>query len=232
MNTYLFFLEPLFFLLLTLAVYWLSLRVQAFGNGSALLNPVMVSVIILIVFLQKTETTYVEYFEGTQFIHFLLGPAVVLMAVPCYRYLGKAKEIYGTLFLALFFGSISTLAIVTLCKFWLGISVSSSLSMLPKSVTTPVALEIAQKIGGEPELTSAFVILTGVFASVAGPILLTLFNIKDAKSKGFAMGMAGHGIGTARAFQQNPVSGAFASLAMILNALLSSLIIPLVYLYL
>ena len=218
---------PLLGLTITLVAYvagdWLYRR----ANMNPLLNPVLLAVLALMALLLATGTPYPTYFEGAQFVHFLLGPATVALAVPLYFNLGKLKRIWLPLLGGLVAGSL-TAAMSAVGIAWLfGASKQTLLSLAPKSVTAPVAMGIAEKLGGLPSLTAILVISTGILGAVLGPVVLNLLRVRDQATRGFALGVTSHGIGTARAFQESEQAGAFSGLAMGLNALVTALLLPL-----
>lgn len=219
--------SPLLWLTVTLAVYlaghWLFRR----SGGRAFFNPVALAITLLVLILLLTGTPYSTYFKGAQFIHFLLGPATVALAIPLYLHWERVQQLFLPIVVGLLTGSITAILSAIGLAWLLGGSPRTLLSLVPKSVTTPVAMGIAEKIGGLPSLTAVIVILTGVAGAVAAPSLLNRLHIQDDAVKGMAIGVAAHGIGTARALQISSLAGAFAGLAIGLNALLTTLLAPL-----
>ncbi|MCU0520575.1 MAG: LrgB family protein [Anaerolineae bacterium] len=216
---------PLLWLTVTLLVYQAAQALHT-RTRSAWLNPVLVSIVVMTAILLVTQTPYDGYAEATSLIHFLLGPATVALAVPLYHRLNRLKSLLGPIAGALVVGALAaSLSAIGLGKL-LGASDTALLSLAPKSVTTPIAMGIAEKIGGQPSLTAVLVILTGIIGAVGGIPVLDLLHIKDASARGFAMGLAAHGIGTARAFQIDEETGAFSGLGMGLNGIVTAIIIP------
>lgn len=210
---------PLLGLTMTLVAYSLAWRLYIFTNANPLLNPVVTAVGLLIVVLLLTDTSYEAYFEGGQFVHFLLGPATVALAIPLYRQFDKLKQLWLPVSVAVIAGvTIGALSSISIASI-LGASAQTQLSLAPKSVTAPVAMGISEQIGGLPSLTAVLVVVTGILGAVLGTKLLDLMRITDDSIKGIAMGLTAHGIGTARAFQVSPEMGAFSGLAMALSAL-------------
>ena len=218
---------PLLWLTLTLCVFWLAQQLYRRLGSFALLNPVLVSVIVLVVILKATGTPYADYFDGAQFIHFLLGPATVALAVPLAAQAAELRRYWLPITIALTAGSLTAVASAMLIGWALGLDSQTLLSMLPKSVTTPIAMGVAEQIGGLPSLTAVLVILTGITGAVIGIPLLRLLGLRDPVAKGFAMGVAAHGIGTARAFEHSERAGAYSGLGMGLNGALTALLVPL-----
>jgi predicted murein hydrolase (TIGR00659 family) len=218
--------SPLLWLTVTLIVYQLAQWLYTRCNQHALLNPVAVSIALLVAVLAITGTPYATFFDGAQFVHFLLGPATVALAIPLHAQLGKLKTLWlpvlAGIVIALLVGSLSALGIAAL----LDATPATQLSLAPKSVTAAVGMGIAEKIGGLPSLTAVLVIATGILGAVAGKPLFDLLGIKSDAIRGIAMGATSHGIGTARAFQISEEMGAFSGLAMGLSAGLTALLLP------
>lgn len=218
--------SPLLHLTLTLAAFVLASVIYRKLQMNPLLNPVLLSVISIVLVLRSTETSYDTYFEGAQFVHFLLGPATVALAVPLYRQFDRVRKSAVAILISLLCGSIiSALSAVSIAWF-LGAETISIISIAPKSVTAPVAMGISEQLGGLPSLTAVIVILTGIIGAMLGPLILNWLKIHDWSIRGFAIGTASHGIGTARALQVNELAGAFSGLAMGLNALATAIILP------
>lgn len=215
---------------------WLTLTLIAYGIGDAafkasgrkpVVNPVLIAVALLAVILRLTDTPYATYFAGAQFVHFMLGPATVALAVPLYANIGRIRTALLPMLAALLVGSVTAMASAIAIAASLGVTGETLLSLAAKSATAPVALGVSEAIGGSPTLTAVLVILTGITGAIVATPLLNLMRVRDWRARGFAVGVASHGIGTARAFQVNETAGAFAGVGMGLNALLTALIAPL-----
>ncbi len=218
--------SPLFGLTLTLIAYGIGYRLYSAAKSNPLINPVLIAIAIIITVLTVLHIPYQDYFAGGQFIHFLLGPATVGLALPLYKQVAKLKRLWMPISLALLFGvSLASVSTLLISKY-LGASHETLLSLAPKSVTTPVAMSITEQLGGVPSLTAVFVIITGIIGAIVGSSLFRLLRIQDDSVKGIAMGITAHGIGTARAFQISAEKGAFSGLAMALSALVASLLVP------
>jgi predicted murein hydrolase (TIGR00659 family) len=189
-------------------------------------NPVLIAVLLLAPVLWMTGTDYATYFEGAQFIHFLLGPATVALALPLWDNRDTIRRSVAPILAALFVGSVVAAASAIVMARALDLPPEVILSLAPKSTTAPVALGVSEMVGGIPTLTAVLVMLTGVIGAVAVTPMMNALRIRDWRARGFAAGVAAHGIGTARAFQVNPVAGAYAGIALALNALLTSIIVP------
>jgi predicted murein hydrolase (TIGR00659 family) len=219
--------SPLLGLTVTLLAYQGAFWIYVKAKMNPLANPVAISVAALVALLWFTETPYPVYFEGAQFVHFLLGPATVALAVPLYANLGNLKKNLLPLGGALLAGSI-TAAVTAVGIGWaFGASRETLLSLAPKSATAPIAMGVAEKLGGLPSLTGVLVVCTGILGATLARGTLNVLRIHDHAVRGFAVGVAAHGIGTARAFQVSETMGAFAGLAMGLNGLLTAFLFPL-----
>jgi predicted murein hydrolase (TIGR00659 family) len=218
---------PLLGLTVTLLAYQAAFWLYSKSGLNPLANPVALSVAMLVALLMITGTPYATYFEGAQFVHFLLGPATVALAVPLYANLDRLKKNLLPIGGALFAGSLTAVASAVAIGWALGASRETLLSLAPKSVTTPIAMGIAEKLGGLPSLTAVLVVCTGIIGAVLARGTLNLLRIRDHAVRGFAVGVAAHGIGTARAFQVSEIMGAFAGLAMGLNGLFTAFLFPL-----
>lgn len=218
--------RPLFALTLTLATWLGAQWIFERCGRRAWTNPVLLSVLVLSLFLLGTRTEYSTYFEGAQFIHFLLGPATVALAIPLYQQLSRIRRNAPAIAAGLVAGSLLAVASTLVLLFLFGASPLLLASLAPKSVTSPVAMALAEQLGGSPSLAAVHVILTGILGASFGPWLLDRFRIADEAARGLALGVAAHGIGTARAPRESGRCGAFAGLGMGLNALLTSLYLP------
>lgn len=221
--------SPLLHLTLTLVAYQAGMWIYRRAGLNPLLNPVLIAVVALVAMLVATGTSYETYFEGAQFVHFLLGPATVSLAVPLYRQFHRVRQSALAIGVSLLAGSTFAATSAMGIAWALGAGRETILSIGPKSVTAPVAMGISDNLGGLPSLTAVIVIATGILGAALGPLALNLAGVKDWASRGFAMGTGAHGIGTARALQVNEVAGAFAGLAMGLNALATAILLPLAW---
>ena len=221
--------SPLFHLTLTLAAFQLASALFEKMGRNPLLNPVLGAVLVVVAVLVLTETDYGTYFEGAQFVHFLLGPATVALAVPLYRQWQRVRRSALAIAVSLLAGSLMAILSAVLVAWLLGGSEAVLASLAPKSVTAPVAMGIAEKLGGLPSLTAVLVIVTGILGAMLGPKVLDLMGVVDWRARGLAIGTASHGIGTARALQVNETAGAFSGLAMGLNALATALLLPMIW---
>lgn len=219
--------SPLLWLTVTLMAYqfgtWLFKRFDC----NPIVNPVLTAVLVLVLLLMASKTSYQTYFRGAQFIHFLLGPATVALAIPLYREVAIIRKTFVPIMIALVSGSLAAILSAVGIAWALGGERVLLLTLSPKSVTTPIAMGISEQIGGLPALTAVAVVLTGITGAVIGDMVLNWVRVRDETARGMAFGVASHGIGTAHAMQKSRVTGAFSALAMALNGLLTALLLPL-----
>lgn len=218
---------PLLWLTVTLAAYVIAYYAYERSGLNPLVNPVAVAVTLLVLLLYVTDIDYGTYFDGAQFVHFLLGPATVALAVPLYANIRIVRRAVVPMLLALLVGSATAVGSAVGIAALLGGSPETLLSIAPRSVTTPIAMGISERVGGLPSLTAVLVILTGIIGAMSATPLFNLLRIRDYRARGFAIGIASHGIGTARAFQVNEIAGTFAGIGMGLNGLITAVLVPL-----
>ena len=217
---------PLLWLTVTLVVYVIADRASAATNRHPLANPVLHSIWMLGVLLWLTGTPYRAYFEGAQFVHFMLGPAIVALAIPLWETRRQIARAFLPIIAALVAGAIVALTSAVAIAMAFGAPRDVLIAIAPKSVTAGVAMGVAESLGGDPALAAVLVILTGVLGAIIVTPLMNGLGLRDWRARGFAAGLASHGIGAARAFQVHPTAGAFAGVAMGLNALFTALIAP------
>ncbi len=218
---------PLLGLAATLLVYRGSLEVARLARGHALANPVLISIAVLACLLLATGTPYSAYFQGAQYVHFLLGPATVALAVPMYANLARIRRSARAIVPAILAGSLVAAASTMVISRLLGAPRDIVLSLAPKSVTTPIAMGIAEQIGGNPSLAAIFVLITGLTASLLVGPALSVLRVTDWRARGLAAGTAGHGIATARMLLVSETAGAFGGLAIGLNGVITAIVVPL-----
>ena len=223
--------SPLLGLTMTLLAYQLALLIYWRSGRSAWANPVLIAILAVTAFLWITGMPYENYFEGAKFIHFMLGPVTVALAIPLYTYWNRLKRMAFPLVVALVAGSATAVLSAMGIAWALGASPATIYSLAPKSVTTPIAMGVAEQIGGIPSLTAVMVILTGIIGAIGFPAVFRALRVRDHAAQGFAIGISAHGIGTARAFLVSEEMGAFSALAMGLNGLLTAVILPLLMAY-
>jgi predicted murein hydrolase (TIGR00659 family) len=221
--------SPLFALFITLAAYQIGLWIYKSTKQNPLANPVAIAIILVATIIQSIEMPYSSYFEGAQFIHFLLGSATVSLAVPIYRGLSSLKGRSIPLIFSLITGGIVSIFSAVNIASLLGAGSNITGAMYPKSVTAPIAMGIAERIGVSPTLTAIFAVATGILGAILAPFVLNALGMKAWWQRGFAIGIGAHGIGTSRAFSIHPEAGTYASLAMGMNGVISAVAIPIIY---
>ena len=220
------FLENKYLLLaLTFGAFALFKELQR-RTGWVLLNPILLTIALLILFLKLTGISYETYQEGGQLIEFWLKPAVVALGVPLYLQLEMVKKQLLPILLSQLVGCLVGIVSVVLVAKLLGATPDVICSLAPKSVTTPIAMEVSNTTGGIPSLTAAVVVLVGLFGAVFGFKILTLGKVKSPIAQGLSMGTASHAIGTSAAMEISRKYGAYASLGLTLNGILTALLTP------
>lgn len=219
---------PLLWLWVTLLAYWLGDALFRASGRQPWANPVLIAVALIAVGLQVTATDYATYFDGAQFVHFLLGPATVCLALPLQANLARVRRAALPILAALVAGSLTAILTALAIAKAMGAGPDIMAALAPKSATAPVAIGIAEGLGGDPTLTAVLVLLTGMIGAIVVTPLLNALGFTDWRARGLAIGVAAHGIGTARAFQVHETAGAFASLGMGLNAVLTAVVAPLI----
>jgi predicted murein hydrolase (TIGR00659 family) len=218
---------PLLWLTATIVAYVIADWVSLHFNRHPVANPVLFSVLLVSAVLIATGTAFPTYFAGAQFVHFLLGPATVALAVPLMRHLPEVKRALVPMLAALVAGSVAAIVSAVMIAQWLGLDRANVLALAPKSSTAPIAMGIAETIGADPALTAVLTIATGITGAIIVTPLMNALRLKNYAARGFAAGLAAHGIGTARAFQVNALAGTFAGVALGLNGLLTAILVPL-----
>ncbi|WP_298233988.1 LrgB family protein [uncultured Azohydromonas sp.] len=218
---------PLFGLTATLVTYVSAQAMYARLDHAPWANPVLWSVLMLGVLLLLTRTPYPAYFAGAQFVHALLGPAVVALGWPLWQRREALRRRGVALVVAALAGGAAA-ALSALALGWvLGLPADVLRSLAPKSVTAPVAMGIAERLNGIPALAALFAVLTGMVGALSAKYLFDALGVRDWAVRGFALGTAAHGIGAARALQVHPDAGAYAGMALGLQVLLAALLMPL-----
>lgn len=197
-------------------------------TGWVLLNPILLTMFTVILFLKLTGISYETYQEGGKLIEFWLKPAIVALGVPLYLQLEMIKKQWLPILLSQLVGCLVGLVSVILIAKGLGASPEVICSLAPKSVTTPIAMEVSEATGGIPSLSAAVVILVGLFGAVLGFKVMDFGHIKSPIAQGLSMGTASHAIGTSAAMDVSRKYGAYASLGLTLNGILTALLTPMV----
>ena len=219
--------SPLLALILTLGAYQLGVIVYERANRHPLANPVLIAIVLVTATITLIDMPYPKYFEGAQFVHFLLGTATVSLAVPIYKGLSAMRGRIVPLLAALVAGGVTSIVSAVGIARLLGADAAIVGGFVAKSVTAPIAMGIAERVGVSPTLTAVFAVSTGILGAVLARYVLDAVRSREWWQRGFAIGVAAHGLGTSRAFSVNPEAGAYSSLAMGLHGVLGAVLIPL-----
>jgi putative effector of murein hydrolase len=221
--------SPLLALVLTLAAYEAGVTLYERSGRHPLVNPVAIAVVTVAVAITWLDMPYERYFEGAQFVHFLLGTATVALAVPIYRGLAALAGRVVPLLAALAAGGLVSIASAVLLARWMGADEGLLGPLFAKSVTAPIAMGVAERIHVSPTLTAVYAVVTGILGAVLARFVLDAVGSTQWWQRGFALGVAAHGIGTSRAFSVHPEAGTYAGLAMGLHGIAGAVAIPLIH---
>jgi len=217
---------PSLLILLTLLIYGIGLALYRWGNKTVFLLPVVSGIAMTIGSLVYFDIDYSHYFDSVKIIHFLLGTATVALAVPLRNNFHLIREHAFPLTISLAIFSVLTPSLAVLSAWIFGAEQGVLLSLAPKSISTPFAIAVAESIGGYPPLVAAIVIITGAIVAIVASTVFKVFSIQHPIAQGFSMGMTGHGIATATAFEMSVTVGTFSALAMGLMGLSTSICLP------
>lgn len=212
-------------LALTFAIYYGARQLQK-ATGIVLLNPILITIAVLILLLRLTGVSYETYRQAGAHIDFWLKPAIVALGVPLYRNLGRIRRQFLPIFLSQLAGSVVGIVSVAYIAMLMGAPRDIVVSLAPKSVTTPIAMEVCSSMGGIPSLTAAIVVCVGLFGAICGFKVLEIWHVHNPYSQGLSLGTASHAVGTSRAMEKGESCGAYASLGLILNGILTALLAP------
>lgn len=219
------FQSEIFVLAFTFLVFFLSQKLQQ-KVKLIILNPILVSVTIIILILSVFKVDYNSYHEGARLIEFFLKPAVVALGVPLYQQIERIKKQAIPIIISQLVGCIIGVVSVVLIAKLLGAPKQVILSLAPKSITTPVAMEISRTIGGVPSLTASVVLIVGIFGAIFGYTFMHWMRIKNPIAQGLSMGTAAHALGTSKSMEISPTFGAYASLGLIANGIFTAILTP------
>lgn len=222
--------NPISGMLLTLGCYWIAQKIYDRTQWTVL-QPILTSSIMIIVFLSLAHIPYEAYYQQNALLNYILPLTAVVLAVPLYRNLDVLRKHAIPILAGIISGTVVTMGMIVLLGKLMGTDRSILISMLPKSATNPIAMEVSSIIGGIPSLTVSLVVVTGIFGGVFGPEILKLMRIRHEVARGIAMGSMSHAIGTARSFKEGEVEGAMSSLAMAIAGTLTALLAPLFALF-
>ncbi len=219
---------PLIWLILTLGSFKLGIIIYEKCNKHTLLQPIIIAYSIIMSVLFISGVSYEEYFKGVEIIHFFLGPATVALALPLYNNLKYIKSLFIPILITLIVAGVFSILIAVVLLWALDAQLATILSMTTKSITAPIAIITSEQIGAIPSLAVGFVIITGIIGALLGTSIFKLLKIKHDTSKGFALGLVSHGIGTARAIEISEKAAAFSALAMGLSGIFTAVFLPLI----
>lgn len=222
------FLQNKYFLIALTFGFYLGAQLLQRRTGIRLLNPILLSIAAMICFLMMCDIDYGTYRAGGDYIDFWLKPAVVALGVPLYKQLSTIRRQLLPLLLSELAGCVAGVVSVVLLAELFGASREVVISLAPKAVTTPIAMEISQAVGGIPPLTAAVVVATGIFGSMAGFRIVKMSHIHSPIAGGLSIGTASHAVGTAAAMEVSERYGAFSSIGLTLNGVLTALLSPLI----
>ncbi len=218
--------NPLFALVLTLSAYWLGLTLYERSQRNPVANPVLIAVLIVASVVSLLEVPYEKYFEGAQFVHFMLGTATVSLAIPIYKSWNSLRGRFGLLLGVLLAGGVTSVATALAAAHLFGLDAALIGGLYAKSVTAPIAMGIAERIQVSPTLTAVYALSTGILGAILGRFVMDALRMRQWWQRGFALGVASHGIGTSRAFSVHPEAGTYASLGMGMHGVLGAVLIP------
>lgn len=214
-----------FGVLLTLITYIIGLKVNRRFKKS-IFNPILISVVSIILILLISDIDYDSYNKGGQLITFLLTPATICLAIPLYQQIDILKKNFKVIVLSILVGSISSLISILLFAMIFDLSEMITISMLPKSITTAIAVGVTEELGGVQAITILSIMITGIFGNIICESVCKLFKIKNPISKGLAIGTSAHAVGTSKALEIGEVEGAMSGLAIPIAGILTVILAP------
>lgn len=224
--------QPLLWLTITFLVFWAADALSVRGNRHPLLHPILLSTTVMIALLWWTDTSYAVYADSSRMLTFMLGPTTVALAVPLWRNLPLMRPVLKPLLAALVAGTVTAVISAVGIGMLFGMPAEILASLAPRSTTTPVSMALASQLGGLPSLAVTITMLSALTGAMLGRPLLDAIGIDDMRARGFAVGIAAHGVGTARAFQVSHVAGSFAGVGMATSAVMTSILLTVAALFL
>jgi predicted murein hydrolase (TIGR00659 family) len=220
--------SPLFGVILSLAAYEIASLIQK-KTKLSICNPLLLAMLLVILVLTSFNISYEDYNQGGQLISFFLYPATVALALPIYRKFHLLKANALPIVVSILSGNVLGIISIILLSKVFGLSEVLTVSLIPKSITTPIGMEVSNQLGGIPSVTVVAIILTGILGAVLGPFLAKLFKMKDRVSVGIAMGASSHALGTARAMELGEIEGAMSGLTMALSGIITVVLAPVIW---
>lgn len=217
--------SPLFGILLSIGLYAVFVKIQK-KTKSPFLNPLILASIVIIVILKVTGISYNDYAIGGNFISMLIGPATVALAIPLYQHFDAFKRNIKVILISILTGSIAHAIMIALCALVFTFDKSLVASLVPKSVTTAIAVDISSSLGGMAPLTLSIVVLTGILGALLAPMLNKLFKFDDPITQGLSLGVSAHAVGTSKAVEMGEIQGVMSSLALVLTGVVTVILSP------
>ncbi|QCX54076.1 LrgB family protein [Elizabethkingia sp. JS20170427COW] len=217
--------NPAFFIALSVGAFYIGLIIQK-KTKSLLFNPILIAMALIILFLEVFHIDYETYHENSKLIDFMLQPAIVCLAIPLYQQLDKIKQQLLPLLVSSVVGCVVGVISVVCIAWAMGAPKDIILSLAPKSVTTPIAMEVSNTIGGIPALTACVVIFVGIFGAIYGYVILKKSRVQSPIAQGLSIGMSAHAVGTAKSMDISASYGAFSTLGLIINGILTAVLTP------
>ena len=220
-----FFQNEIFIVAFTFLVYFCAQKIQK-KTGWIILNPILISIVIIITFLSVFNIDYAHFEKGGKLIEFFLKPAIVALGVPLYQQLEKIKKQAVPILVSQLVGCVVGIVSVVLIAKLMGASREIIYSLAPKSVTTPIAIEISKTIGGIPALTASVVVVVGIFGAIFGYTIMKWTRVKNPMAQSLSMGTAAHAVGTSKSMEISPAFGAMSSIGLIVNGIFTAILTP------
>ncbi len=219
--------SPIFNVLLTLMAFEIGLYLHK-KTKLAFLNPLLIAITIIIIFLYTTGVSYESYSTGGNLISFFIAPATVVLAVPLYKNFQLLKENAFPILVGIFVGTlVNLLSLIVIFKTF-HLDEKLFYSLIPKSVTTPIGVELSMQLGGIPQITIAAIVISGITGVIMGPVVFKIFKIEDKVAKGIALGTAAHALGTTKAIEEGEIEGGMSGLSIGIAGIMTVIIVPLV----
>ncbi len=203
---------------LSIAAYEIGVFLKKKTN-SAIFNPLLVSIILVMVFLVIFRIDYESYNDSAKYLSYLLTPATVSLAIPLYQQLELLKKNFTAIILGILSGVLTSAGVIFAMSILFGLSHEEYVTLLPKSITTAIGMGVSEELGGYVTITVAVIIVTGILGNIIGEVVCKVFRIKNPISRGLALGTSAHAIGTAKAMEMGEVEGAMSSLAIVVAGL-------------
>lgn len=217
---------PLFWATLTIAGFIIGQRIYQLSGNNPFTQPVLIGLLLVVVVVELTGTSYSTYMQGGDYLHQMLGPVVVMLAVPMVQFMASMRRQWLRILLAVSLGSGVTITVAGGLTYWYLADTVVTNTIMTKSVTTPIAVAIAEQVGGIPALSSAFVMITGILGALMIPTLLKVARINEPQAQGVALGVCAHAVGTAQALDLGQQQAAYSAMAMTLTGTLHAIVLP------